>query len=65
MTQIGKEPRRILVKMQKSSTFSVENPWPLLDEGAAPTQVPDQIAECCEGSRIGVFHDLLPGRPTW
>ena len=42
--------------MQKRPAFGVEDPEPLLDEDAAPAQVFDQIAERCEGIRIGVFH---------
>ena len=56
IAQIGKKPGGILVKMQKRPAFGVEDPEPLLDEDAAPAQVFDQIAERCEGIRIGVFH---------
>jgi len=56
MAQIGKEPGGIFVKMQKRPAFGTEDPKPLLDEDAAPAEVFDQIAERCEGIRIGVFH---------
>ena len=56
LVQIGKEPRRVLVKMQEGAAFGVENPELFLDESAAPSQVLDHIAERREGSCVGVFH---------
>jgi len=32
LPQIGEEPIAILMKMQKGSTFEIENPWSALDE---------------------------------
>ncbi len=56
VTQVGKEPGGILVKMQKGPAFDIEDPQPLLDEIAAPPEVLQQIAERREGAHIGVFH---------
>ena len=42
--------------MQESPAFVIKDSEPLLEENPAPPQVLDQIAECREGGRIGVFH---------
>src|SRR5215469_14830362 len=61
---ISKKTGGILVEMQKSAAFGIEDPEPLLEKNAAPPQVFNQIAERREGSRIGVLHHLLPGHLT-
>jgi hypothetical protein len=55
-TQISKKAGGIVVEMQKSPAFGVENPELFLDENRAPAQVLDHIAKRREGGRIGVFH---------